>query len=49
MQNAIDKLHARPGGSDIELPGIGHNNKWLLNMYDPDRTRIELMEPFTFR
>lgn len=49
MQNAIEKLRERPGGSEIEAPRIGHNNKWLLNMYDPDGTRIELMEPFTFR
>lgn len=49
MQYAIERLHQRPGSSEIEAPRIGHNNKWLLNMYDPDGTRIELMEPFTFR
>ena len=49
MQNAIEKLRERPGGLEIESPRIGHNKKWLLNMYDPDGTRIELMEPFTFK
>lgn len=49
MQNAIEKLRVRPGGLEIESPRIGHNKKWLLNMYDPDGTRIELMEPFTFK
>ncbi len=49
MQNAIEKLRERSGGSAIEAPKLGHNKKWQLNLYDPDGTRIELMEPFTFK
>jgi lactoylglutathione lyase len=30
-------------------PNIGINGRWQLNMYDPDGTRVELMEPFTVR
>ncbi|MGH9397384.1 MAG: VOC family protein, partial [Terriglobia bacterium] len=26
-------------------PQIGRDGKWQLNLYDPDRTRVELMEP----
>jgi catechol 2,3-dioxygenase-like lactoylglutathione lyase family enzyme len=28
---------------------IGTNGRWQLNLYDPDGTRVELMEPFTVR
>ncbi|HXW08113.1 MAG TPA: VOC family protein [Vicinamibacterales bacterium] len=28
---------------------IGVNGRWQLNLYDPDGTRVELMEPFTVR
>jgi len=27
-----------------ELPRIGRGGKWLLNLYDPDFTRVEMME-----
>jgi catechol 2,3-dioxygenase-like lactoylglutathione lyase family enzyme len=27
-----------------EKPGIGRDGKWQLNLYDPDDTRVELME-----
>jgi lactoylglutathione lyase len=30
-------------------PRLGRNNRWLFNIYDPDGTRIEYMEPGTFR
>lgn len=30
-------------------PSVGVNGKWQLNLYDPDGTRVELMEPFTTR
>jgi catechol 2,3-dioxygenase-like lactoylglutathione lyase family enzyme len=49
MQNAIEKLRDRSGGMEIEAPRIGHNKKWLLNLFDQDGTRVELMEPFTFK
>ena len=28
-----------------EKPQIGRDGKWQLNLYDPDYTRVELMEP----
>jgi catechol 2,3-dioxygenase-like lactoylglutathione lyase family enzyme len=37
---------ARPA---LGTPNVGTNGKWQLNLYDPDGTRAELMEPFTTR
>ena len=33
----------------LEPPRIGRNLRWQLNLYDPDGTRVELMEPATAR
>jgi lactoylglutathione lyase len=33
----------------LASPQVGRNHRWQLNLYDPDGTRIELMEPFTMR
>lgn len=33
----------------LEAPRIGRNQKWQLNLYDPDGTRVELMEPFNVK
>ena len=33
----------------LQKPRIGRNNKWQLNLFDPDGTRVELMEPFPTR
>jgi catechol 2,3-dioxygenase-like lactoylglutathione lyase family enzyme len=30
-------------------PSVGRNRRWQLNLYDPDGTRTELMEPHTMR
>ncbi len=49
MQHALETLRERPGGSSIQPPKIGRNNRWLLNIYDQDGTRTELMEPHTVR
>jgi catechol 2,3-dioxygenase-like lactoylglutathione lyase family enzyme len=35
--------------SRLSPPNVGRNNRWQLNLYDPDGTRTELMEPFTIR
>ncbi len=32
-------------GMDPEKPKIGRDGKWQLNLYSPDQTRVELMEP----
>ncbi len=31
-------------GAPPEPPKIGRDGKWQLNLYDPDLTRVELME-----
>lgn len=51
IQKAVDILRVRASKTNYMLaaPRIGRNNKWQLNLYDPDGTRVELMEPFTFR
>jgi catechol 2,3-dioxygenase-like lactoylglutathione lyase family enzyme len=41
---AYDKLMARQAAVK-EQPKIGRDGKWQLNLYDPDLTRAELMEP----
>jgi catechol 2,3-dioxygenase-like lactoylglutathione lyase family enzyme len=38
-----------PLRSQLSPPNVGRNDRWQLNLYDPDGTRTELMEPFTIR
>lgn len=33
----------------LNVPSVGVNGRWQLNLFDPDGSRIELMEPFTIR
>jgi catechol 2,3-dioxygenase-like lactoylglutathione lyase family enzyme len=33
------------GMKNVEPPQIGRDGKWQLNLYDPNLTRAELMEP----
>jgi len=40
---AAKALEAR-GYSGFEPPKVGKDGKWQLNLYDPDDTRVELME-----
>jgi catechol 2,3-dioxygenase-like lactoylglutathione lyase family enzyme len=52
IQAALEAVRARPGGWDattVRTPSVGRNNRWQLNLYDPDGSRAELMEPFTMR
>jgi catechol 2,3-dioxygenase-like lactoylglutathione lyase family enzyme len=52
IQKALDTLRERPMGKDphiIQLPVVGGNNRWHLNLLDPDGNRTELMEPFSMR
>jgi lactoylglutathione lyase len=52
IQAALELLRSRPGGLDrgtVRGPQVGRNNRWQLNLYDPDGSRCELMEPFTTR
>ena len=32
-------------GTQTQKPRVGRNGKWQLNLFDPDGTRVELMEP----
>lgn len=43
VQKAYDTVTSR--GFKAEQPQIGRDGKWQLNLYDPDMTRVELMEP----
>jgi lactoylglutathione lyase len=53
MQKAIAALESRPAYKDYLRYGkplevhVGVNGKRQVNLYDPDGTRVELMEPFT--
>lgn len=50
MQEALGMVRSRLTPQDPNAaanPQIGTNRKWQLNLYDPDGTRIELMEPWT--
>ncbi len=52
IQKALETIRQRPMGWDrvtVRPPQVGRNNRWQLNMFDPDGTRTELMEPFTIR
>ncbi|HVU44933.1 MAG TPA: VOC family protein [Terracidiphilus sp.] len=50
MAKAIAELQSRPAyktyGKPLEMH-VGVNGKRQVNLYDPDGTRVELMEPFT--
>lgn len=43
VQKAYATVTSR--GLKAEKPQIGRDGKWQLNLYDPDLTRVELMEP----
>ena len=52
IQAALETVRARPGGLDpkaVRTPQVGRNRRWQLNLFDPDGSRAELMEPFTMR
>jgi lactoylglutathione lyase len=51
LQQALEVLRPRSSatGYTIPMPRVGRNKRWQLNLFDPDGTRIELMEPFTMR
>jgi lactoylglutathione lyase len=39
------KTAIRRGYKPVEKPQVGRDGKWQFNMYDPNFTRVELMEP----
>ena len=42
--HATEKRLIADGWKQTEQPKIGRDGKWQLNLYDPDDTRLELME-----
>jgi catechol 2,3-dioxygenase-like lactoylglutathione lyase family enzyme len=42
--HAAEKQLRAHGWNGTEQPKIGRDGKWQLNLYDPDDTRVELME-----
>ena len=47
MQAAWETVRARTPAAQratLQPPRIGRNNRWQLNLFDPDGTRMELME-----
>ena len=50
IDKAVAALEARPAykayGKPL-VPHLGVNRKRQVNLFDPDRTRVEVMEPFT--
>jgi catechol 2,3-dioxygenase-like lactoylglutathione lyase family enzyme len=52
IQIALETARERtpaPARAKLASPQVGRNNRWQLNLFDPDGTRIELMEPFPMR
>jgi len=52
IQAALETVRSRPGGWDrqtVRTPQVGRNKRWQLNLFDPDGSRAELMEPYTMR
>lgn len=52
IQQALDTVRNRTPVDDrpkLASPQVGRNKRWQLNLYDPDGSRAELMEPFTMR
>jgi catechol 2,3-dioxygenase-like lactoylglutathione lyase family enzyme len=45
MQEAARRLKERQVDFGDQKPKIGRDGKWQLNLYDPNLTRAELMEP----
>jgi hypothetical protein len=42
--HAAQQQLIKNGWKGNEAPKIGRDGKWQLNLYDPDETRVELME-----
>lgn len=50
MQKALETMRERaPEPGTIRPPQVGRNRRWQLNLFDPDGSRAELMEPFPIR
>ncbi len=50
IQKALETARERSvDPARVRSPQVGRNRRWQLNLFDPDGSRAELMEPFTIR
>lgn len=50
IQKALETARQRVDDpARVRSPQVGRNRRWQLNLFDPDGSRAELMEPFTMR
>lgn len=50
IQKALEIARQRVDDpAKVRSPQVGRNRRWQLNLFDPDGSRAELMEPFTMR
>ncbi|HEX5083496.1 MAG TPA: VOC family protein [Blastocatellia bacterium] len=50
IQKALETARERVNDpASIRSPQVGRNRRWQLNLFDPDGSRAELMEPFPIR
>lgn len=49
MQETIYTLKERKVAETIGKPGIGKGKRWIMNMYNSDKTRVEFTEAHTVR
>jgi catechol 2,3-dioxygenase-like lactoylglutathione lyase family enzyme len=50
IQKALETARQRVDDpAKIRSPQVGRNRRWQLNLFDPDGSRAELMEPYTMR
>lgn len=50
IQKALETARLRMDDpAKVRSPQVGRNRRWQLNLFDPDGSRAELMEPFPMR
>ncbi len=49
MQQTVYTLKSRLKGQTLSKPKIGRGNRWLLNLSNADKTKVEFTEPYTVR
>ncbi len=49
MQETIYTLKERKGNEKLGKPGIGKGKRWIMNMYNSDKTRVEFTEAHTVK
>ncbi|HLO58446.1 MAG TPA: VOC family protein [Bacteroidales bacterium] len=49
MQRTLDILRSRKPGQPLARPAIGKGRRWILNLQNPDGTKVEFTEPFTVK